>query len=165
MCENKTKTNGMIKDLCSWNSWGNCFLPLKKKNVSSRSFSVCHFIFVHNHTDEPWPDHSCGSDHLAPWLSQAAPVEFLNWKSQDKPNMLNVNPCFGSIYFQKLRTKESKRCLVRSVVASVNITRLRIPHYLRLPKPGPRYFLGRRQESNSFCSVGRGRMQVDRLER
>lgn len=91
-------------------------------------------------------------------------VEFLNSKLQDKPNVLNVKPRFGRIYFQKLRTKESKRCLVTSVVASVNITRLRFPQYLRLLKPGLLYFLGDGQGSHSLCSVGRGIMQVDRLE-
>lgn len=79
--------------------------------------------------------------------------------------MLNVDPCFGSIYFQTLRTKESKRCLVRSVVASVNITRLRFPQYLRLLKAGPLYFGGRAGRNQiPFALWEEAESKFDRLE-
>lgn len=99
--------------------------------------------------------------------------------------MLNVDPCFGSIYFQMLRRKRAKRpwspwetrsadwlgvwvsCQIFNCQCRGDKIKIS-PGSERLLKSGPLIFLGDRQETNSFCSVGRGpgrsRTQTGRSE-
>lgn len=106
--QNQCHDKRSVKYYCSWTSWRTCFLPLFKK-----TYLIGLFLFI---TVFVIIQMNLGLTRVLAvgqniWPHDLFKQCLLNFSGKwgDNICMLNVDPCFGSIYFQMLRRKRAKR--------------------------------------------------------